>query len=44
VHFLGETREGQEVTVYRADKMGATYMKIEDDSGRQVFEMKLKMK
>ena len=44
VHFLGETREGQEVTVFRADKMGATYMKIEDDTGRQVFEMKIKMK
>jgi acyl-ACP thioesterase len=44
VHFLGETREGQEVTIFRADKMGATYMKIEDDSGRQVFEMKIKMK
>lgn len=44
VHFLGETREGQEVTIFRADKMGATYMKIEDDSGRQVFEMKVKMK
>ena len=44
VHFLGETREGQEVTVYRADKRGATYMKIEDETGRQVFEMKLKMK
>ena len=44
VHFLGETREGQEVTVYRADKRGATYMKIEDESGRLVFEMKLKMK
>ena len=44
VHFLGETREGQEVTIFRADKMGATYMKIEDDTGRQVFEMKIKMK
>ena len=44
VHFLGETREGQEVKIFRADKMGATYMKIEDDSGRQVFEMKVKMK
>lgn len=44
VHFLGETREGQEVTIFRADKMGATYMKIEDDTGRQVFEMKVKMK
>ena len=44
VHFLGETREGQEVTIYRADKRGATYMKIEDETGRQVFEMKLKMK
>lgn len=44
VHFLGETREGQEVTIFRADKMGATYMKIEDDMGRQVFEMKIKMK
>ncbi len=44
VHFMGETHEGQEVTIFRADKMGATYMKIEDDSGRQVFEMKIKMK
>ena len=44
LHFLGETREGQEVTIFRADKMGATYMKIEDDTGRQVFEMKIKMK
>ncbi len=44
VHFLGETREGQEVAVFRADKMGATYMKIEDDTGRLVFEMKIKMK
>ena len=44
VHFMGETHEGQEVKVFRADKMGATYMKIEDDEGRQVFEMKIKMK
>jgi len=44
VHFMGETREGQEVRVFRADKMGETYMKIEDDAGRQVFEMKIKMK
>lgn len=44
LHFMGETREGQEVKIFRADKMGATYMKIEDDSGRQVFEMKVKMK
>jgi acyl-ACP thioesterase len=44
LHFLGETREGQEVKIFRADKMGATYMKIEDDTGRQVFEMKTKMK
>ena len=44
VHFMGETHEGQEVRVFRADKMGATYMKIEDDAGRQVFEMKIKMK
>jgi hypothetical protein len=44
VHFMGETHEGQEVTIFRADKMGATYMKIEDDMGRQVFEMKIKMK
>ena len=44
LHFMGETREGQVVTIYRADKMGATYMKIEDDAGRQVFEMKIKMK
>ena len=44
VHFMGETHEGQEVKVFRADKMGATYMKIEDDEGRQVFEMKVKMK
>jgi hypothetical protein len=44
LHFLGETREGQEVKIFRADKMGATYMKIEDDTGRQVFEMKIKMK
>lgn len=44
LHFMGETREGQEVKIFRADKMGATYMKIEDDTGRQVFEMKIKMK
>lgn len=44
VHFMGETHEGQEVRIFRADKMGATYMKIEDDAGRQVFEMKIKMK
>ena len=44
VHFMGETHEGQEVKIFRADKMGATYMKIEDDEGRQVFEMKIKMK
>lgn len=44
VHFLGETREGQEVTIFRADNKGATYMKIEDDTGRVVFEMKIKMK
>ncbi|MCF0222959.1 MAG: acyl-ACP thioesterase [Fibrobacter sp.] len=44
VHFLGESLEGQMLKVYRADKKGATYMKIEDEAKRQVFEMKIKMK
>ncbi|MCF0215957.1 MAG: acyl-ACP thioesterase [Fibrobacteraceae bacterium] len=44
IHFLGESMEGTELRIFRADKKGATYMKIEDEAGRQVFEMKIKMK
>lgn len=44
VHFLGESLEGMLLKIFRADHKGATYMKIEDETGRQVFEMKIKMK
>ncbi|MDO4947792.1 Acyl-CoA thioesterase FadM [Fibrobacter sp. UWH9] len=44
VHFLGESMEGTLLKIFRADHKGATYMKIEDETGRQVFEMKIKMK
>ncbi len=44
VHFVGESLEGMLLKIFRADYKGATYMKIEDETGRQVFEMKIKMK
>lgn len=44
LHFVGESMEGTLLKIFRADKKGATYMKIEDENGRQVFEMKIKMK
>lgn len=44
VHFLGESLEGMMLKISRADHKGATYMKIEDEAGRLVFEMKIKMK
>ena len=42
VHFLGESREGQTLSVCRADLNGAlgSYVKIAE-SGRPVFEMKI---
>lgn len=42
VHFLGESLEGQVLTVFRAEHNGATYMKIQEGD-RSVFEMKIRM-
>ena len=44
LHFLGESHVGQVLKVLRSDKKGATYMRITDESGRIVFEMKIKFK
>lgn len=42
VHFLGESREGEVLRIFRADHNGATYMKILEGI-RTVFEMKMRM-
>ena len=41
VHYLGESMEGQTLCVLHAEIDGASYMKIQDENGRAVFEMKL---
>ena len=43
IHYLGESKEGQTMKIFRADHNGATYMRILDETDRPVFEMKLRM-
>ena len=43
IHYLGESKEGQIMRVFRANHNGATYMRILDETDRPVFEMKLRM-
>ena len=43
IHYLGESKEGQTLRIFRADHNGATYMRILDETDRPVFEMKLRM-
>jgi acyl-ACP thioesterase len=43
IHYLGESKEGQIMKVFRANHNGATYMRILDETDRPVFEMKLRM-
>ena len=43
IHYLGESKEGQVLRVFRAEHNGATYMRIVDETDRPVFEMKLRM-
>ena len=43
IHYLGESKEGQTMRVFRADLKGATYVRILDETDRPVFEMKLRM-
>ena len=43
IHYLGESKEGQIMRVFRANHNGATYMRILDEADRPVFEMKLRM-
>ncbi len=41
VHYMGESREGELLTVLHAREGSVSYMKILNGSGRAVFEMKL---
>lgn len=43
IHFLGESKEGMHLRIFRAEHNGATYMKIVEGE-RPVFEMKMRMK
>ena len=43
IHYLGESKEGQTLRIFRADHSGATYMRILDETDRAVFEMRLRM-
>lgn len=41
MHYLGESIENQTLSVFYAKVNNASFMKIQDETGRQVFEMKL---
>jgi len=41
VHYMGESMEGQTLSVLHAKDNGTSYMKIQNEEGRAVFEMKL---